>query len=490
MTDTPADPVFSAAQRYQSCLPPEEYARLLSVVNQPADSAVRVNLLKNPDQRQAFSRWSQRYGWQAQPAPFASNAWQISSAQTPPGQTIEHRFGYYYIQDAASILPVSLFSPLPTDGLMLDMAASPGGKTTQLVDSGGDANLVLANDSSASRLQALRVVLLNWGAANTAVINFPGEKLGAWFPERFDRVLLDAPCSMEGLRVSASHPFRPITAAERERLSARQFALLESAVSTARVGAEIVYSTCTLAPEENEAVLSAFLEKHPGSVRVERASAAELNAPGLTHFAGRDFDPQAAHSLRLWPHLAGTNGFFAVKLIKLTPLNLPGQMPPFRPFSKTGLERLETKDQALLFTMLQDLYSFDFRAETEKRNLLPYRRERQLFLLPEQYLRGFSELPYYALGFPFGKWSGTNFELSPEMVSRFGDRFRSNVWTIPEEWVRQWLQGHDIRGVAVSGCQKSSIIALRDAEGRNLGAGKNLPGRLRNLLPSRAILNP
>src|SRR5690606_15378550 len=104
-----------------------------------------------------------------------------------------------------------------------------------------------------SRLQALRVVLLTWGAANTAITNFPGEKLGVWFPETFDRVLLDAPCSMEGLRVSASHPSRPITPGERERLAARQSALLESAVSSARVGAEIVYSTCTLAPEEDEA---------------------------------------------------------------------------------------------------------------------------------------------------------------------------------------------------------------------------------------------
>ncbi len=488
--NSPANPSLSAVERYKDYLPPDDYAKLLSVVNQPAESSVRVNLLKNSNPLQAFSRWSERYGWEAKPIPFASNAWQISSVQTPPGQTIEHRFGYYYIQDAASVLPVSLFSALPTDGLTLDMAASPGGKTTQLVESIDDANLVLANDSSASRLQALRVVLLTWGAANTAITNFPGEKLGAWFPETFDRVLLDAPCSMEGLRVSASHPFRPIAPGERERLAARQSALLESAVSSARVGAEIVYSTCTLAPEEDEAVLSDFPEKHANTVRLVENSHPLLNAPGLTHFEGRDYDPQAALSLRLWPHLAGTNGFFAAKLIKIAALNLPRQSPPARPFSKTGLERLEPKHQAVLFESLQDLYSFDFSAETEKRKLLLYRRDQQLFLLPEQYLRVFPELPYYAFGFPFGKWSGPNFELSPEMISRYGDRFCANVWVIPQELARQWLQGLDIRGIEVTGCRKSSIVALRDAEGRNLGAGKNLPGRLRNLLPSRAIITP
>ncbi|HNW94872.1 MAG TPA: hypothetical protein PKL60_01665 [Anaerolineaceae bacterium] len=490
MTSLVNDLTLSAVERYKDCLSSEDYAQLLKVISQPADIAVRVNLLKSANPQAAFSRWSGRYGWQAKPIPFAPDAWQISSAQNPPGQTIEHRFGYYYIQDAASILPVALFSALPKDGLTLDMAASPGGKSTQLVESADDASLLLANDSSASRLQALRVVLLTWGAANSAVTNFPGERLGAWFPETFDRVLLDAPCSMEGLRVSASHPFRAITPGERERLAARQYALLESAVSAARIGGEIVYSTCTLAPEEDEAVLSAFLEKHPGSARLLPSPLAGLNAPGLTRFEGREFDHQTARSLRLWPHLAGTNGFFAAKLLKTAPLDLPRQTPPSRPFGKTGLEPLDAKDQTALFASLLDLYSFDFRAEAEKRQLLLYRRDQQLSLLPEQYLRRFSDLPYYAFGFPFGKWSGANFDLSPEMISRYGDRFGSNVWVIPEELARQWLQGSDIRGVEVSGCRKSSIIALRDAEGRNLGAGKNLPGRLRNLLPSRAILTP
>ena len=487
---TLTDPTLSALERYKDSLSPDDYAQLLTAADQPADSAVRVNLLKNPDPQAAFVRWSERYSWQAKPISFSSNAWQISSAQTPPGQTVEHRFGYYYIQDAASILPVSLFSALPPDGLTLDMAASPGGKTTQLVESVDDTSLVLANDSSASRLPALRVVLLTWGAANAAVTNFPGEKLGAWFPETFDRVLLDAPCSMEGLRISASHPFRPISPGERERLAARQSALLESAVSAARVGGEIVYSTCTLAPEEDEAVLSDFLEKHPGSARLEPKLLTGLNAPGLTRFEGREYDPQTALSLRLWPHLAGTNGFFAAKLTKTAPLDVPRQTPPARPFTKTGLERLDSKDQAALFASLRDLYSFNFRAECEKRKLLLHRRGQQLYLLPEEYLRRFSDLPYYAFGFPFGKWSGPDFEISADMVSRFGDRFGRNVWIIPEELVRQWLQGSELRGVDVTGCRKGSIIALRDSEGRNLGAGKNLPGRLRNLLPSSAILTP
>lgn len=478
-----------AAERYRPYLTPDDYAQLLNVLNQPAYPAVRVNLLKNPDPQKAFSRWSERYGWQSEPISFSSSAWQVSSAQTPIGQTIEHRFGYYYVQDAASILPVTLFSELPANGLTLDMAASPGGKTTQLVDSINDSGLILANDSSTGRLQALRVVLLTWGAANTAITNFTGEKIGAWFPETFDRVLLDAPCSMEGLRVSASHPFRPITPGERERLAARQLALLESAVSTAKIGAEIVYSTCTLAPEEDEAVLSRFLETHPGTARVDESPQSLLKAPGLTAFEGQRFDPQAAASLRLWPHVAGTNGFFAAKLIKTAPLKLPLVAPPCRPFSKTGLEPLDEKAQAALLRELQDLYGFDFAPEVSNRDLRFYHREQQLYLLPGQFLTRFPDLPYYAFGFPFGRWSGSHFELSAESVSRFCDRFESNVWVIPADLIPQWLQGAEIRGLNIEGCQKGTIIAARDSEGRNLGAGKNLPGRLRNLLPSRAIIN-
>ncbi len=94
---------------------------------------------------------------------FCQYAVQILQAEIAPSQTIEHQFGYYYIQDAASTLPVALFNPINKNHLVLDIAASPGGKTTQLIDRSLDRAFIIANDSSASRLSALRVVSQNWG---------------------------------------------------------------------------------------------------------------------------------------------------------------------------------------------------------------------------------------------------------------------------------------------------------------------------------------
>ena len=145
--------------------------------------------------------------------------------------------------------------------LVLDLAASPGGKTTHLVDKLGDRGLVIANDASRSRIQALRLALERWGAINIAVTCQPGELFGAWYPGVFDKVLIDAPCSMEGLRTAESHPMRPVTGRERESLSSRQVRLLTGALKAVRVGGQVVYSTCTLAPEEDEAVLLAIKQR-------------------------------------------------------------------------------------------------------------------------------------------------------------------------------------------------------------------------------------
>ena len=115
--------IQSAIERYRPYLPPADYEKLLTAASISAPSAVRVNLLKSSNPVQDLADWSERYGWQTSEIPFSTASVQVTSSQTPPGQTLEHRLGYYYVQDAASILPVSLFSPSKTPKLVLDMAA-------------------------------------------------------------------------------------------------------------------------------------------------------------------------------------------------------------------------------------------------------------------------------------------------------------------------------------------------------------------------------
>jgi 16S rRNA (cytosine1407-C5)-methyltransferase len=496
-----------ALQRYQPYLDETQYANLVSESEQIAPSAVRLNLLKltSPqphhltEERKLFKEEEEKaatdrldyltskYGWTIKPLPFSTNSIQILEAETSPSQTHEFLLGQYYLQDAASILPVSLLSPSDKPLLKLDMAASPGGKTTQMIDASLDRDLMIANDSAASRLSALRTVLQTWGTANYAITNYPGERWGDWFPETFDQILLDAPCSMQSLRTSSSHPHRPITEDERGRLASRQQALLFSAARALKIGGELVYSTCTLAPEEDEAVVSVLLETYPGAFRVDPVPAQKFGVSGLIQFEGRIYHPDVVHSLRIWPFTFQTNGFFAVKLIKNAPV--PGEpvSPPSRDFASTGFSPLSERLSRELNDIIQETYGLDFNTAMEEMNLVPMRKDNDIQLLPASYLLHFKTLPYNALGMPLGRFIRDQFEVSVDFVLRFGSLFSSSTWQVPEYLVDKWMKGFDIRGIDPPGIKPGTVIAMRDEEGNNLGAAKYSSKRLRNLLPNRHI---
>ena len=480
--------ILAAIERYRPYLSPADYEQLLASAALSAPSAVRVNLLKSSDPTRDLETWSQRYGWQTSPIPFSNSSRQVISSQTPPGQTLEHRLGYYYVQDAASILPVSLFSTASTRKLVLDMAASPGGKTTQLVDHNLDQDFVIANDSSASRLSALRTVIQIWGSANHAITNFAGERLGDWFPQTFDRILLDAPCSMESLRVSASHPPRPITADERNRLASRQLALLASAAKALKPGGELVYSTCTLAPEEDEAVVNALLDLAPNAFQIDSFPHSNTQAPGLKTFQDQTFHPTLENSWRVWPHIFETNGFFAVRVTKVADFSAVTAQAPARPFSATGFVPVPQKQLAVFDSQIEDLYGINLISQLTLSGLILHQRGESLHLVPEAYLDSFQTLPFHSLGMPFGKVFHGELSLSVDLVNRFGDLFKANIWTIPSDKVAQWLSGQDLRNLDFQGLKMGAVAMARDDLGRNLGAGKLSANRLRNLLPNRNLL--
>jgi 16S rRNA (cytosine1407-C5)-methyltransferase len=508
----------SALQRYQPYLDEAQYAKLIAESERIAPSAVRLNLLKltsplplptgegekttsprpqPPEEGETESAknttqlrldyLSRKYGWVTKALPYSAESLQILDYDTYPSQTREFLLGQYYLQDAASILPISLFSTSDRPLLKLDMAASPGGKTTQMIDTSRDRDFVIANDAAASRLPALRTVLQTWGAANYTITNFAGERWGDWFPETFDQILLDAPCSMQSLRASASHPHRPITEDERSRLASRQQALLFSAAKALKIGGELVYSTCTLAPEEDESVVSALLETYPGAFRIDPAPAQQFCVSGLSEFEGERFHPEVIHSLRIWPFVFQTNGFFAVKLIKVTSIRGEQSPPPSRDFASTGYRALSPRLLQELNGTFQQIYGFDLDGMLQKLNLVPMRKVDAIQLLPASYLTQFATLPYNAIGVPLGRFIRDQFEVSVDFVLRFGTEFSRNVWQMPDNLVEQWMKGFDIRGIDPVGIEPGTVIAIRDVEGNNLGAAKYSSKRLRNLLPNRHI---
>ena len=479
--------IAQSLERYQPYLEPDALKATLAELGSSPIPAIRANLLKvEPGLAMPF--WKDLYGWQIQPLDFYPHAWKILNANTSISRTIEHRMGQYYIMDSASVVPASIFNlEHKHDQLVLDMAASPGGKTTHIIDQTGDHGFVLANDASLSRMQALRVVMQNWGAINYTMVNFPGEKIGDWFPEVFDVILLDVPCSMDNLRPSPSHPIRPITESERARLSQRQANLLISAFKALKVGGQLVYSTCSLAPEEDEAVLDYLINTFPGKVKIEQILNNYIHAPGLTSFAGQDFNQQVKNSLRLWPHIINSGGFFAAKISKLDSVPSNQDQAPSRPFTATGLSPLSENEIFNLVNLFNNQYGFSLEELIQGYHLNLYSRNESYFLIPDQYTRTFQTLPYHTLGMLFGKQVGKAFMPSHEFISRFGNHFQAGIFTLSTGMENDWVRGADIREDIKTNLTEGSVVVVRDSLGRNFGSGKVLAQRIRNLLPSRVV---
>jgi len=476
----------SALARFRPYLSPEGYSDLLEELGRPLYPALRANPLKCEPQA-ALDEWAQRYGWQTRPVPFCAAGRWVITAETPISQTVEHRLGFYYIQDAASMLPAELFDFDGLDSpLVLDLAASPGGKTTHLLARTGDRGLVLANDSSQDRITALRIVLQNWGAAACATTHFAGEKFGAWYPETFDRVLLDAPCSMQGLRASEGHPMRPVSERELTSLARRQVGLLESALQAVKVGGQVVYSTCTLSPEEDEGVLDALRKKYPGAFQVDDLGRRlDRPAPGLQSDGARRFDPAVANAARLWPQVFGTAGFFAARLTKCAALSGPRQEPPDRPIERAGFTPLGRREADELTARLADWYGLEVKKILEDWGVQLWSRDASIYAFPQVYFGRFSGLPVQSLGLLLGERAPAGFIPSHEWVARFGMRFTSGRIVLASSQVPAWLRGEDLPGQPGAEGPAGRIMAVFSETGQLLGRGKVSAGRLKNLSPKR-----
>ncbi len=472
------DAALIAAQleRFRPLLSDAEYAQAAEAVNQPLLPALRLNPLKGGANLAA--ELQTRYGWALHAIPFCPSGYRVESGSGPAlSETLEYKNGAYYIQESSSMLPVQLFNfedagqPL----IVLDLAASPGGKTTHLAARMADQGLILANDASQGRIQALKIVLQHWGATNTAITRFAGESFGRWFPETFDHVLLDAPCSMQGLRTAESHPPRPVTPSETRQLARRQAELLTSAIQAARSGGQIVYSTCTLAPEEDEAMVAGVLQKLAGTVMLEDAQAfLPTPAPGI---AAGAVEADAAKMIRLWPHRYDTAGFFACLLRKTGPGAGTVQAAPAHSMEKAGFVEMAPAAQASLSARFEELFGYALSAylQTKERTLVM--RDEKVFLFPRLFLERFGTLPVQAVGMQLCTLNEAELLPTFEWCTRFGTQCATALLPLEGAALAQWQSGRDIPAPQT----QKSVWLVTDPQGRMLGRGKVIQGMLKNL---------
>lgn len=244
--------------------------------------------------------------------PARSIAWHPHALRLPagsrPGLHWTFLAGLSRIQEEVSMLPAMLLDAQPGERI-LDLCAAPGNKTAQIAIAMQDTGTLVANDSKRGRIAALRQMIKRLGLVNCTVTVRDGQGMDRR-AGTFDRVLVDAPCSCEGTFRKVRVP-EPVDDELRQRSAAVQLRLLQRAVALTRAGGRIVYSTCTFAPEENEAVVDAILRQHGQRLRLRQVRLDGLQtAPGILAWHGQSFLPELSRCLRIWPHQQDTGGFF------------------------------------------------------------------------------------------------------------------------------------------------------------------------------------
>lgn len=225
--------------------------------------------------------------------------------------------GWFYVQSLSSMIPPLVLNPQKGD-IVLDITAAPGSKTTQLAMLMENQGKIIASDISPIRLLRLEANCKRQGVTIAEIKHIPGQRIWFDYPEIFDKALVDVPCSMEGtISLADSKTFRHWSMKKIKQLSYIQKTLLRSAISATKVGGTVVYSTCTLAPEENEGVIDWVLKKMPGKIKVEPIHINHLEyLHGLTSFQGVQFAQQVSQSMRIVPTKL-MEGFFIAKLTKI-----------------------------------------------------------------------------------------------------------------------------------------------------------------------------
>lgn len=229
------------------------------------------------------------------------------------GNLPEHTLGYVYVQEAASMIPPIVLDPQPNE-VILDLCAAPGSKTTQIAQYVKNTGVLIANDTDAQRLASLGINVQRCGLTNVLVTKMNGQWFGR-VPIEFDRILVDAPCSATGTIRKTYRPLQDYSPGLVRRMAAVQKQLIVVAFEKLKKGGTMVYSTCTLEPEENEGVVSFLLEKYENA-KLEKIELNIKRSEPILEFNGEKYHPDVKKCLRIWPQDNDSEGFFVAKIKK------------------------------------------------------------------------------------------------------------------------------------------------------------------------------
>ena len=305
ITGFPIKPAF--AERYRQLT---DWDAFISSSLTFLRKSIRINTLKTtvPDILQRMS------SWRFTPIPWCAEAFWVEHVgkRRDVGNTLEHQLGYIYVQEAASLIPPLALDPRPGEHV-LDMCASPGSKSTQIAALMQNTGALVANDYTGIRIKPLGINLQRCGVSNAVITIMHGRRLRGM---QFDKILVDAPCSGTGTISKSPKTLLMWNPHMVKHLALVQKQLITAAFENLKQEGTLVYSTCTMEPEENEGVIDSFLREYPDAHLQEiKLKGLKRSAPVL-QFAGKQYHPEIQKCLRIWPQDNNTGGFFVAKITK------------------------------------------------------------------------------------------------------------------------------------------------------------------------------
>ena len=291
-------------ERYFQFLGESQTKQFLKANEKPLTPSIRVNTLKiNKD---TLKNRLESKGFKLESIDWIPYGFKIRNAPLNLGSTHEYLQGFYYMQSVAPMLPAFILDPKPSE-IVIDMCAAPGGKATHLAQiMNNEGNLILI-ERNRNRIPALEINLRRMGVSNSIIINDDAVNLSK-MNLKADKILLDAPCTGEGLIRQDSSRKRSKTMKDIDKLSAIQRKLLKTGLNSLNPGGKLLYSTCSIAPEENELVIDDVLKDNSDFAIVKIPI--NYGIDGMVEVYNKTLREDIKFSQRLYPHLHNTIGFF------------------------------------------------------------------------------------------------------------------------------------------------------------------------------------
>lgn len=436
----------------------EEYPAFLESYEKERYQALRVNPEKG-----SCEEFLKKAPFTLQPVTWESNGYYYDGQDTP-GKHPYHEAGVYYIQEPSAMAPAAYLDAQPGEKI-LDLCAAPGGKSTQIAAAMHGQGMLISNEIHPSRAKVLSENIERMGIVNAVVTNETPQALAGMFEAYFDRIMVDAPCSGEGMFRKNPDACDEWSMDNVHLCAQRQLEILECAATMLCPGGRLVYSTCTFAPEENEGSVSRFLERHPefSICKVEHFPGMTSGVPAWTEHPA----PRIEDTIRLFPHKIQGEGHFLAVLEK------EGSVQEnYRGFCANGREKtVAERDVEAYAAFCHDYLKKKFSGQL-------IRFGEQLYLAPAD-MPSLKGLKVLRPGLHLGTLKKNRFEPSHALAHALRSEEVRYSWDLPGDSreIRDYLSGQTFPAEGEKGWYLITV------DGYSIGWGKQAGNLMKNHYP-------